>query len=315
MTDGDRVRRAGPLWAITSFFNPLRYERRLANYRQFRRHLEVPLVAVELGNGGQFQLTDNDAEILVQLPGRDVLWQKERLLNLARKALPPECKQVVWLDCDIVFGNTRWPEQLSVALDRFPLVRPYAKPRNERLGWRPAPTDLDGLPEHVRPLPRERILMLDHIDACRGNLLPAQPWGRAYAASRELFDAHGLYDGCIIGGGDVAMAFAACGHANEAAEVLRLAGPQRAHYLAWAHAYHDDVGGRVACLDGTLHHMWHGARTDRQYGERHVQLAAHAFDPARDIALSEHGVWQWSSDKPALHALVRSYFRGRREDG
>jgi hypothetical protein len=38
------------LWAIAAYFNPARYARRLANYRVFREHLAVPLVAVELAS-------------------------------------------------------------------------------------------------------------------------------------------------------------------------------------------------------------------------------------------------------------------------
>ena len=35
------------LWAITSCYNPMGYARRAANYRLFRRSLNVPLVTVE----------------------------------------------------------------------------------------------------------------------------------------------------------------------------------------------------------------------------------------------------------------------------
>jgi len=71
------------LWAITCYFNPAGYRRKLANYRLFRQHLVIPLVAVEMGYGHDFELTNDDPDIMVQLRGGDVLWQKERLLNLA----------------------------------------------------------------------------------------------------------------------------------------------------------------------------------------------------------------------------------------
>src|SRR5215203_6717152 len=75
---------AQPLWAITSYFNPMRYGRRLANYRLFREHLPLPLITVELSFGGQeeFDLREGEADVLIQLRGRDVLWQKERLLTV-----------------------------------------------------------------------------------------------------------------------------------------------------------------------------------------------------------------------------------------
>src|SRR5215204_6644330 len=94
---------AQPLWAITSYFNPMRYGRRLANYRLFREHLKVPLLTVELSFGAEdFELREGEADILVQLRGQDILWQKERLLNVALGELPSGCTKVVWLDCDVV---------------------------------------------------------------------------------------------------------------------------------------------------------------------------------------------------------------------
>ena len=43
---------ASTLWAITTFFNPVRYKQRLRNYRLFRKTLGVPLIAVELSHDG-----------------------------------------------------------------------------------------------------------------------------------------------------------------------------------------------------------------------------------------------------------------------
>lgn len=88
--------RSESLWAITSYFNPIRYRRRLANFKRFRENLRVPLVAVELAYGPEFELQKGDAEILIQLRGGAVLWQKERLLNLAMQALPDHCQKVAW---------------------------------------------------------------------------------------------------------------------------------------------------------------------------------------------------------------------------
>ncbi len=73
---------------VTSYFNPMRSRRRLANYRTFRSRLNVPLFTVELAFDGQFELTSSDADHLIQLSGGDIMWQKERLLNIALEAVP-----------------------------------------------------------------------------------------------------------------------------------------------------------------------------------------------------------------------------------
>ena len=73
------------MWAITSYFNPARYKNRLSNFRVFRANLGVPLVTVELSFDGNFELSEKDSDILIQVSGGAVLWQKERLLNVALK--------------------------------------------------------------------------------------------------------------------------------------------------------------------------------------------------------------------------------------
>src|SRR5262245_41532024 len=106
------------LWAITSYFNAMGYRTRRTNYRTFWRHLTgVPLLTMELGHEGRYELGPEDATVLVQTPSRDVLWQKERLLNRALEALPGDCHTVVWLDSDILFERTDWPWRAMDALE------------------------------------------------------------------------------------------------------------------------------------------------------------------------------------------------------
>src|SRR6516165_312417 len=110
------------LWAITSYFNPMGYRRRIKNYHDFRQHLAVPLVTVEHSFDGTFQLQPRDADVLVQLAGGDVMWQKERLLNVALKSVPGDCDRIAWVDCDVVFDSDDWAERASRALDDLVLV-------------------------------------------------------------------------------------------------------------------------------------------------------------------------------------------------
>ena len=63
------ARGRGDFWAITSYWNPVAYRRKYANYRLFREHLKAPLVAIELAFEGDFELRREDADILVQLRG------------------------------------------------------------------------------------------------------------------------------------------------------------------------------------------------------------------------------------------------------
>ena len=83
------------MWAITTYFNPVQYKRRLSNYKIFRANLGIPLVTVELSFDGRFELTNRDADILIQISGGAVLWQKERLLNVALKFGFPRTSKIL----------------------------------------------------------------------------------------------------------------------------------------------------------------------------------------------------------------------------
>jgi hypothetical protein len=114
------------LWAITAFYNPAGFQRRVANFRIFRNQINVPLLVVELSFGGAFQLDPSDADIVVRCLGGAVLWQKERLLNVALAALPADVVHVAWLDCDIVFEGSDWGQCASSALGKYKLVQLYS---------------------------------------------------------------------------------------------------------------------------------------------------------------------------------------------
>lgn len=306
------------LWAITSYFNPMRYVRRPLNYRIFRSKLRVPLVTVELARERSgFQLAPGDADILLQVTGEDLLWQKERLLNLALAALPRECREVAWLDCDIVIDGDGWASRVRDALAGVPLLQPFARFYDLPPDADPDLPDL-GLAQRTGASFARRlaeagsateVLRTSANDPHRDYKL-----GLAWAARRALLDDHGLYDACILGGGDRALLFAALGR-FDLQDKLHMNERQTAHYLAWARPFFEAVRGVVGHVDATVLHLWHGDRTGRKYRARHAEFARFAFDPFSDIALDEQGCWRWTTKNEEMRAYLRNYFEARREDG
>jgi colanic acid/amylovoran biosynthesis glycosyltransferase len=176
--------RQARLWAVTCYFNPAGWQRRLHTYRLFREALQIPLVAVELGRAGRLDLTREDADILLQVPDGDVLWQKERLLNLALGALPADCEAVAWLDCDVLFERADWPRLTLEALQTQPIVQLFRQVHYLGPDWQPG-LPLDGAIERSRP----------SIAAGVAGGLPVAPVSRiplARAAPRHLCQRHGL---------------------------------------------------------------------------------------------------------------------------
>jgi hypothetical protein len=53
---------------------------------------------------------------LIFISGGAVLWQKERLLNLAIKSVPLYVKNIAWLDCDVIFDRSDWADRANAQL-------------------------------------------------------------------------------------------------------------------------------------------------------------------------------------------------------
>jgi len=324
-------------WAITSYFNPGRFRRRYANYQAFRRAMPLPLLTVEWSPEARFELADADADRLIQISGGDLMWQKERLLNLAVTELPPDCDHVAWLDCDVLFPDDRWVADMLAALQRAAVIQLFSRVvhlpavppesiRAETAHREPALLTRDALawrlPAAPRPVPvaapdGDRSGSPDaQREAVERERLAARPSsGHAWAARRDLLSDHGLYDACVCGVGDMATALAALGQPEAFLAEYPLNPAQRAHYRAWAEGFGTAVAGRVDCLSATLFHLFHGRMVDRQYRTRLARMADSGFDPDKQIEPSAQGAWQWAEPDATLARFMADYFRERREDG
>lgn len=303
----------GDLWVITCHFNPAGFAHRPRNYELFRARLAqqgVPVVTVECTFGGAPPTLPPAPDVL-HVRARDVLWQKERLLNLALRAVPRWVPKIAWLDADVLLDD-RWAAETSALLERAPVAQPFA--RAVRLP--PGAVVDDGVSvERFASFCHE--VSRDPALAEQGSYDPHGHTGFAWAARRELLDACGLYEACVAGSADHVMAHA-FGGGLESACISRIFGKNAAHerhFRAWAERVSEHVGGRrVAHVDGTLLHLWHGELRHRAYLERNRELATLRFDPERDLVDSEGQPLAFSLARPDLREWASSYFRRRNED-
>jgi hypothetical protein len=303
------------LWVVTSYFNPVGFRTRRENYRAFRENLRAPLLTIELAYGTGFELGPGDADRLLQLRSDQVLWQKERLINLAVEALPEHCRKVAWVDCDVIFARDDWARAASAALDEAAVIQPYRTIHDLERGADPnAPGQAPVVMRRVSMASRYVDGTLNDSTVTPSMLGQHSP-GHAWCARREVLEAAGLYDGMIVGGGDLGIGLAAIGR-HEAFVCAYAMGPAHAeHYRRWAVRFHEAVQGRLGVLDGDIYHLWHGSLEDRGYETRYDRLRELDFDPSADVALDENGCWRWTTGKPALRHHVRDWFAARREDG
>jgi hypothetical protein len=303
------------VWAITSYYNPAGFKGRLPNYRIFRENLGIPIVTVELSFDGRFELAQNDADVLIQISGGAVLWQKERLLNVALGSVPSSAKNIAWIDCDVLFERPDWADEARKQLDEFNVVQLLS--HQVDLGPEDHHTNFD----YRDTPPSGRGIVSMARESALSDALPTPgqnrrsfAWGLAWAARRHILRDHGLYDAMIVGGGTRALVSAMYGQFDKIIEAFQLTPARQRHYLEWARPYHQAIGGRVGHVDGRLYHLWHGKLENRNYANRYQGLVDFSFEPS-DIAIGANGAWQWARSKPALEAFLVNHFINRAEDG
>ncbi len=294
------------LAVVSCHFNPCNYSSRSNNLIAYMARLEeqsVPLYLANLCFAGQDNLLQTSTATVLTLQGRDVLWHKERLLNILIRELPSRYTKVAWLDADIIFPDARWFKWTSELLDTYPLIQLYDKVDQQDSEGRSI-RRLEGLASYIssgKPDPFK-------FDTSR-------TWpGLAWAARRSLLATHGLFDVMVVGGADTYMSLAAYKELGREWHIQQLAPKLKEAWRTWSTGFHQDIQGRVGYIPTPVIQLGHGTTQNRRYVDRMKILTQHDFDPATDLAPDENGVWQWATRKPLLHHAVLEYFESRQED-
>jgi hypothetical protein len=300
------------LWIVSCIYNPMGYKSKSANYDKFIAPIQAGglkcLIVDCAVENGPFNLPPSDNILRIRAP--HVLWQKERLLNIAIQHLPPECTKVAWVDCDVVFSNPEWAVETSQRLDHCKVVQPFITAIR--------------LPQGADTFSGEGTK--DYGFGYRYAARPDMPTegrynrhghtGYAWAAHKDLMKEFGLYDFCIAGSADHIMAHAFAGE-WDCVCVKKVFGDNVGHYrhfVDWATRIYPGVNAEIAYTDGSLLHLWHGDIVNRQYSDREKMLQRFGFDPTSDIELNEDKCWVWKGNRPDLHTWIKEYFALRKED-
>lgn len=304
------------LWIITTYFNSAGFKTKRLHYQAFAETMaasNLHLITVECAFGSEpFELPA--APDVIQLRAKDVMWQKERMVNYAMTLLPKECKKICWSDFDIFFENANWAVEAVQMLDQYPLVQTFGT----GIWLPPNTTEYLGkgkLCPSFAAVYKDDPTKAENSDFEGIFFVHGHP-GFVWAARREVLEATGVYDACIVGGADHAIAHAAVGNWRGACmdRSLALGTAHFEHYQKWAEAFYREVKGNINYVPGNLLHRWHGHWRDRQYNARNSQLREFGFDPNTDLKVDAEHCWQWATDKPAMHHWLTDYFVNRKED-
>lgn len=300
--------RPDDLAVVACHFNPCGYKSRERNLLAFLRRMNargIPVFVAELVfPGGSPLLHERDGSVTAwHFAGTGVMWQKERLLNLAIERLPDRFTKVAWIDADVLFPDPLWYDRASALLESCAIAQLFERAYQLNEGGRGI-KQISGVAGYVAAGKAEPF-----------SFLQAKP-GLAWAATRSLLAAHGLLDFMILGGADTYMTLAAFRVPEAVAQVhFDNLPPRLVRAIAdWSAPFGADVRAGVGYLPGAVIQLNHGMLAHRRYYERMEILSRGDFDPATDIEREANGVWRWAPGKDELRAEVAEYFVQRRED-
>ena len=287
------------------FFNPAGYSRNLRNYVRFRNHMaqfNVDVFVVELVfNDDRPELKDPD--LLIRGTDDNLLWQKERILNLLIKQIPDEYDAIGWFDADILFLNQRWLTIAKEKLQKVSVIQPFQDCHHLMP---------DSTLEFIKP--SVAYGFVKDLDNCT-NLAKYHP-GFAWIARADIV-RKGLMESGVTGGADSLMV------RSFTRKKLGLEDHFPSIWVKECNEYAKLIGqdacGSLDYVPGSILHLYHGSRKNRLYMQRWQWLMDANFDPYVDTEIDQsNGLLKWSDHarktKPELISNMTKYFHNRKED-
>jgi hypothetical protein len=311
----------GSFWGVTTFYNSNKCKKKIKNYHKFRessKNQGLNLICIELAFGNsKFELKKGDAEILLQLKTKNILWQKERLINIGLKYLPKDCDKFAWIDSDIIFKNNNWINETCKLLESYIIVQPFSQvillPRKL---FEINPTK--NFSEYKKKFEKISIAYaIKNLNKKKEDpsVFSVYHTGLAWASRREIYDKNRFYDKFIVGGADQFMSYSFYNNKPYSDKDFLYNQKIIKDYNKWANNIYKYVKGSVYCTKGSILHLWHGRIKNRFYRLREGILKKYNFDPNKDIKLDKDNCWIWATHKPKLHKSIKRYFWMRNEEG
>jgi hypothetical protein len=298
---------ADRLYVLTAISNPRRFASRYKLYREFEKYVQASgatLITIEAGFGERgFHVTDAANPSHIQVSNSHEIWQKERMIEIAKSRLPRDARYIATVDADVRFERPDWAEETIHMLQHHSVVQMFSHaidlgPSHEAIQYH---TGFAFCYRHGLTRPVAGV----------NSGGPFWHPGFAWAYRREALDAvGGFIDTAILGAGDHHMALALIGRAEES-----FAGGLTEAYkrpvLLWQKRAVRAFETNMGFVPGLLRHQWHGGKAERQYESRWQILVDEQFDPEVDVIKDAQGLWQLAGNKPRPDGLLRVARRGQ----
>jgi hypothetical protein len=235
------------------------------------------------------------------LLSEDDLWHKECAINFLLKKIPENYAKIIVSDCDLVFNESGWVEKTSDLLNQHVFVQPYDKIKY--LG--PVEGSCDsfyaGIVSHM-----QKSSVVDF-----GNP------GALVAYRRDYLRAvGGLFDKCVVGGGDTINIIPFFMDNFHKLDFLnRICPDTRIEVLDYINNCVDFIeksklGSAAYLKDVVLTHLFHGMIKHRQYDSRYNIINKITFNNNFN---KKNDLYQITSNEKLKNNL-KNYLIDRKED-
>jgi hypothetical protein len=301
---------------VSAYYNftgsPFRYKNYSVFQKNIRKH-NIKLTTVEFNPTGNFELKTGDADYLLQFSEGDIMWQKERLLNIGIDSLPADTDIVIIADTDIIFGSEDFVEKLCKTMEQYKVVQCFT----DTLVLNPI-LDLDNinyfklnkdLTYNFCNFGRSVVSNFINYRTCEN---ADSAFGLAYAFRYDILKKIKLFDYNIIGGGDRLLFAGLFGlkfqfglstsneipYINYIINLNKLVSPNEVSYVK----------------DVTVYSLYHGELFYRMYVERHEILKKYNFDPQKDLIDIPNLPYKFSKEvSENLKTDILKYFFDRKD--
>jgi hypothetical protein len=218
---------------------------------------------------------------------RHIMWQKERLINLAAEQIPDSYENIAWVDSDILFESDTLMEDIDKALNVHSVVQLFSTVEQ-----------LTKTGKTHKKLPSCTLKYGGHR-------------GYAWAMRREDFiEMGGLYDKQITGIGDCLLEhiWIPKQHTliDEFLDLDQECGIDFSDYIEKSVL---NVKSSTGCIYGNVKHQYHKPYTKKSYEIGVDILRRFEYDPANDIVLSDNNLWEWNLEIPKNKNLYVSLLK------
>ena len=274
------------------YFNAAKSKRMLMNYMYAVEKLklaDIPYYTIEM------YVTTPEIKDAIHVKTDFILFQKERLCRVLETYIPKTFTKLLFIDCDIIFDNPNWYNELSHELDKCEIVQPFTHAK-----W------LDITYKKTYRTKKSIVLTQPPQKTPRQVFGKYHP-GFAWAFQRDWYNRFGFYEYDVLGNSD-----------SISCNIWFPTIKEPWHYPPYTKNTVEEyklkltLTPTICFLDGNIYHLFHGYRRKRKYSTR-WKIFKSVKDIRDILTIDKNGLFALKDD--TYKPLIKRYFNARDDDG